>query len=76
MTKAASVLSYLLIVLGVLRGGLGFAIAFYLTDTSAAERRYLGSASTGEAIDQGLMMIFVGITLGILVKIVSARKSN
>jgi hypothetical protein len=34
-----------------------------------AAQRYLGSATTGEAIDQGLMLVVFGIAIGILTDI-------
>lgn len=35
----------------------------------AAQRRYLGSTSTGESIDRGFMRIAVGVAMGLLARI-------
>ncbi|MEL6104348.1 MAG: hypothetical protein AAFR68_23995, partial [Pseudomonadota bacterium] len=53
-------LAWGLLLLGAARVGVGFYIANSFSDQAAYEaatRRYIGSGTTGEAIDQGLLWI-------------------
>ena len=65
-TKAGQVIAWLAVVFGGLRIALGFGLA---GGNPAAAQRYLGSATTGDAIDQGLMLVVFGIAIGILTDI-------
>ena len=49
-----------MIIIGSLRLVMGFVVAS-LEGHEGAARRYLGSASSGEAIDQGLTVLAVGL---------------
>jgi hypothetical protein len=71
MLTLGSVIAWLALVLGVLRAAMGLFVASLDDPTSraAAASRYLGSATSGEAIDQGIMVFLFGLVLGILVKI-------
>lgn len=66
-TKAGIIVGWVVFVLGVMRVVMGIAIA-YLGDQSLAPE-YLGSRTTGQAINQGQWAILVGIGLGILAEI-------
>lgn len=65
-TKAGREIAWLAVAFGGLRIALGFGLA---GGNAEAARLYLGSATTGEAIDQGLMLVVFGIALGILTEI-------
>lgn len=76
-TKIGKILAHLLFWLGLLRVGMGFLFAVGTPDMEnnrAAARHFLGAANTGEAINEGMIAILVGIALGILAEI-SARRS-
>lgn len=70
--KLGSVIAWLLFGFGALRTLLGFFFAFG-TDTMEANefaaRRYLASANTGEAINEGIMLIVAGVAIGLIVQI-------
>ncbi len=63
--------AWLAMVLGALRTATGLFVASFDDPASraAAASRYLGSATSGEAIDQGIKVFLFGLVLGILVKI-------
>lgn len=65
-TKVGRVIAWLAVAFGGLRIALGFGLA---GGSAEAAQRYLGSATTGEAIDQGLMLVVFGIAIGILTDI-------
>lgn len=70
--RLGRILAWALIILGSIRAGLGALVAFGTSDLAsyqAATRRYIGSGTTGEAIDQGLMWVAAGIVVGLLVPI-------
>ncbi|MEP3671586.1 MAG: hypothetical protein ABJM86_01415 [Hyphomicrobiales bacterium] len=70
--KLGKFAAWAILVVGILKFATGFIIAT-ISDTPetriAISKRYLGSQTTGEAIDQGLMIILIAIVLGLLVKI-------
>ena len=77
-TKIGKVLAHLGFWLGTFRVGMGFLLAFGTPDmenNQAAARRFLGAATTGEAINEGMVAILVSVALGVLCEI-SAHKSN
>ncbi|HWJ89037.1 MAG TPA: hypothetical protein VNS12_13290 [Pelagibacterium sp.] len=69
--RLGSLIAWLALILGTLRVGIGFFVASIddAESRAAMASRYLGSASSGEAIDQGLVAVVFGVVLGILVKI-------
>jgi hypothetical protein len=71
MVKLAEVVAWVIIVFGLFRAATGFFIAsrFSGEDYAFATKRYLGSTTTGEAIDQGLVIFVVGLVIGLLAKI-------
>ncbi|WP_019995613.1 hypothetical protein [Aureimonas ureilytica] len=66
-TKAGRVLAWLLFISGAYRFGMGLYAA--ITDNQAFVARYIGSRTSGEAIDRGGMLLAAAITLGILTDI-------
>lgn len=70
-TRAGRVLAWLLAAFGTLHAALGFIIASMddPAEQSRAALEYLGRGTTGEAIDQGLYVAFIGVALGILAEI-------
>lgn len=77
-TRVGKILAHIGFWLGLLRVGMGFLVASgaltFATgaDPCEAERRYLGTETSGQTIDQGVAMIVVAVALGVLCEI-SAR---
>ena len=74
MLLLGRLIAWVLVVLGGLRVAMGLYVAnaFVSQDAwEAANRRYLGSATSGEAINQGLIWIAVGVAFGLLTLIAS-----
>ena len=71
MLTLGNIVAWLALVLGVLRAAMGLFVASFDDPASraAAASRYLVSATSGEAIDQGIKVFLFGLVLGILVKI-------
>lgn len=77
-TTIGRVLAHLGFWLGTLRVGMGLFLAFGTPDMEnnrAAAQRYLGTATSVEAINEGMVAILVSVALGVLCDI-SARKNN
>ncbi|SMX43638.1 hypothetical protein [Actibacterium lipolyticum] len=71
-------LAWALIVFGTARVIIGFYVARNFVEPAAynaATARYLGSSTSGEAIDKGLMYIAIGIAFGLLARIATQRSS-
>lgn len=73
--KAGSIIAWLLVVAGLMRVVMGFIIASS-DNYVAATKRYLGSGTTGEAIDKGFMWLVVGVVIGLLVQIAKNREAK
>jgi hypothetical protein len=63
-----NVVAWLALIVGVLRAVMGVFVVWN-PDSPWMAKRYLGSATSGEAINHGLMVALFGIVLGILVTI-------
>jgi hypothetical protein len=74
--KAASFVAWALFILGLARLASGFFVASIddPAQRASATARYLGSGTSGDAIDQALVMIGIGIAFGVLAKI--GRRSS
>ena len=72
------IVAWLALIFGVLRIGIGLFVASMddAASRAAAAARYLGSSTSGEAIDQGFKIALFGLVLGILVKIGRAVSSS
>lgn len=66
-TKVGLVIAWLLVIAGVLRAGMGFYLAG--ENDPALISRYLGSHTTGEAIDRGILYVLIGVSVGIVAEI-------
>lgn len=66
-TMLGRIVAWLLLVFGCLRVAL--AVAVVSTTGESTYERYLGSSTTGEAIDGGLLYIVLGIALGVIAEI-------
>lgn len=71
-TSVGRVLAFITVAFGGMRLVAGVVVAINGTPEAAA--RYLGSATSGAAIDQGIMTIGIGIALGILTDISRSLK--
>ena len=75
-TKIAKFISAIILLLGIFRIAMGIVVVTSETPKLAAAR-YLGSGTSGEAIDKGFLYIFIAITLGVLVEIsITLQKKN
>ena len=78
-TRLGAIIAYIGLGMGILRVAMGIFIATMFDDANsyaAASKRYLGSASTGEAIDTGVFYIVVSVALGVLCEISKNRKTG
>ena len=66
-TKAGRVIAWLLVIVGGLRIAMGFAVAF-MGDQALAPR-YLATSTTGEAINRGMLLFLIGVSLGMVAEI-------
>lgn len=76
-TRIGKVIAHLMFWLATLRVATGFLVAFStetMDDNRLAARRYLGAATSGEAIDEGMTSILLAVALGVLCEISSKRK--
>ncbi len=71
--KLSRIIAYLLLVAGSLRLLLG-VIGASSVDHQAFARRYLGTTTTGEAIDGSLKLIAIGIVFGIFWEVCNLLK--
>lgn len=71
MFRLGSIVAWAAVILGAFRVFTGFSVASIEDPENRAfwAARYLGSASSGEAIDQGIIAFVFGVVLGVLVKI-------
>ena len=71
MVILGSIIAWVAVALGALRAAMGFYVAFSFSgDTNvAASARYLGTANSGEAINEGMVVFVVGVVIGLLVEI-------
>lgn len=75
MIRLGSIIAWTLLLLGGIRAVLALVLALGVSDADNAmvSARYLATANTGEAIDQGLKMLVVGVVIGLLVRIAKNR---
>lgn len=66
-TKVGRVIAWLLVVAGGLRAALGFAVAF--SGNQALAPFYLGTDTSGEAINRGLLVLLIGVSVGMVAEI-------
>lgn len=73
--KLAEIVAALLLLFGFFGVGMGFYVSSMepFEARQAASARYLGSKSSGQAIDQGLYMIAAASALGTLASIARKR---
>ncbi|WP_120635330.1 hypothetical protein [Ruegeria sp. EL01] len=73
-TKLGRILAVLAIAFGVLR--IVMAITVLFSEDPGSTARYLGSKTTGQAIDQGLYTIVFGILVGVLTDVTTIDSSH
>ena len=76
MVLMGKLIGWALVILGSLRVAMGAYVATAFVEPEAYEAataRYMGSGTTGDAIDQGLIMIAVGVAFSLLARIASKR---
>ena len=75
-TRMAQLMLVIILLLGIMKISLGLIVATSENPKLAAAR-FLGSRTSGEMIDKGLLYIFIAITLGVLVEIsINIKKNN
>ena len=70
--KLGKLMAWTLLVLGTVRFGMSWFVRLTFTEPAelaSATSRYIGPGTTGQAADQGLMWIGMGIVVGLLVHI-------
>jgi len=72
------ILSWAMVVLGLFMTAAGLYIAFSFQGEArlAAAKRYLGSVTTGDAINQGMLMLTAGVIIGLITIIANNTKPN
>ncbi len=74
---AGKVIAWLAIALGLIRISMGLFVATQYDGHADAIARYLGSVETsGDAIDQGLITLVIGVVVGLLAHIAGRRKHS
>lgn len=74
--KFGYVIAWGLVLLGFLRSAMGLIVALSDADSvsrAAASSHILGTATSGAAIDQGMMSIAAGVAFGLLSRIADNR---
>lgn len=66
-TKLGLAIAWLLVILSSFRVAAAFAFAY--TTGQATAPRYFGSKTTGEVIEQGLLLLLIGVAMGIVAEI-------
>jgi len=64
-TKTAKVISVILLFMGIMRVFMGVIVASS-EDPVTNAALYLGNSNSGEAVNEGLLVFFVSIVLGVL----------
>ncbi len=75
-TRIGRILAHLIFWSSALRLAIAFGIAFLTPDMESntfASRRYLAAATSGEAINEAVIYLLLGIALGVLCEISSKR---
>lgn len=70
------IFAWLALILGASRLAMGIFVAFKIYPSEFEPSRYLGSTTSGEAINQGLLVILIAVSLGILVEISRAIRER
>lgn len=76
--RLGTAIAWALLLLGALRLALGLFVAVGTADmemNARASARYLGSATSGEAINEALFYIALGVTMGLLTEISKSLRS-
>lgn len=68
-TRLGTVFAWIALVVGVARLATGLIVAFNLQVPGFDASRYLGSDTSGRAIDQGIMVLLIAVALGTLTEI-------
>lgn len=70
-----NLVAWISLILGVGRAGVGFYVGSLDqgSERTAAAARYLGSASSGQAVQEGIFLFGFGVVLGVLVRIGRSR---
>lgn len=78
-TRIGIIIAHLIFWMGTIRVGIGFLGAFGTQDMEENRdfsRRVLGSETTGEAINEGMLFILAGVAFGVICEISSRRAKS
>lgn len=78
-TKIGTWIAHIVFWLGTTRVIVAAVLAFgseNMGQNVAASRRYLAASNTGEAINEGMMYMLVGVALGVLCEISKRQKDR
>lgn len=78
-TRTGNILAHLIFWFGAFKFGVGFLVAFGAEDMETSRflaDRWLSAETTGEAIDEGALLILLGVALGVLCEIGSRRAKS
>ena len=76
--RVGAIMAWAMVIWGILRSAIGFYVASIEGEEQRifAAKRYLGSSSSREAIDNGVIMIAAGVVIGLLVTIAKNEDSH
>ncbi len=77
LVRLGRIIAWALIIFGGVRVAMGLYVAQNFAEPAAyaaATARYLGSATSGETIDRGLMWIAAGVAFGLLARAASRHR--
>jgi hypothetical protein len=74
--RVLKVIAIVVLFWGVIRLSMGLYVATVFEGSQSATARYLGSGTSGEAIDQGIYRIIFAVLLLIIVRLVRKKLSH
>lgn len=74
--RVLKVIAVVVLLWGVMRLSLGLYVAIAFDGDQGATARYLGSGTSGEAIDQVIYRIVFAVMLLVIIRLMRKRESN
>lgn len=74
--RVLKVIAVVVLLWGVVRLSMGLYVAIVFDGAQSATARYLGSGTSGEAIDQGIYGIIFAAMMLIITRLMRKRESN
>lgn len=73
--RLLKVIAIIVLFLGLFRLSLGLYVAVVFEGSQSATARYLGSGTSGEAIDQGIYRIILAVMALIIVRLIRKKET-